>query len=332
MIKLAVIGTNVITDQFIKAALLSKKYEISAVYSRSFEQAQNFASKYNINNCFDNLTTFANSSEFDAVYIASPNSFHSAQSIQMLKAGKHVICEKPLASNYTLAQEMYKTAQEHNVVLFEAFMTPFLPNFAILKDNINNIGKIRKALISYCQYSSRYPKYLNGENPNTFNPEFSNGSVMDIGYYCLGVALELFDQPKSIKATAHILASGVDGNGSVILQYDGFDVVIMHSKTSDSFLPSEIQGEQACLQVDMISICNKILKVERNGETSDLSVPQDDNRMLYEAKAFAEQVIHNKIDKKAKARSLLLAKTLTEIRLQTGIVFPDDTVSSTLSK
>lgn len=324
MIKLAVIGTNVITDQFIKAALLSGRYVISAVYSRSFEQAQNFASKYNINHCFDNLTTFANSSEFDAVYIASPNSYHSAQSIQMLKAGKHVICEKPLASNDTLAKEMYKTAEKHNVVLFEAFMTPFLPNFTVLKENINNVGPIRKVLISYCQYSSRYPKFLNGENPNTFNPEFSNGSIMDIGYYCLGASLELFGQPNSMHATAHILASGVDGNGSVILAYDGFDVVIMHSKTSNSFLSSEIQGEQACLQIDMISVCNKVIKIDNNGRNTDLSVPQDDNRMLYEANAFADQVMHNKIDEKAKVRSLLLAKTLTEIRLQTGVVFPTD--------
>ncbi|VEA43871.1 oxidoreductase [Salmonella enterica subsp. enterica] len=46
---------------------------------------------------------------------------------------------------------------------------------------------MHKALLNYCQYSSRYQRYLNGENPNTFNPAFSNGSIMDIGYYCLGV-------------------------------------------------------------------------------------------------------------------------------------------------
>ncbi|GHE91267.1 Gfo/Idh/MocA family protein [Thalassotalea profundi] len=219
---------------------------------------------------------------------------------------------------------MYKTAQENNVVLFEAFMTPYLPNFAILKDNLKNIGTIRKAFISYCQYSSRYPKYLNGENPNTFNPKFANGSAMDIGYYCLGATLELFGKPTSINATAHLLDSGVDGHGSVILTYDGFDVVVLHSKTSDSFIPSEIQGEKACLQIDMISVCNNVRKVERKEKVTNLSVPQEDNRMYYEAIAFAKQVSQNKIDEKAKTRSLLVAKVLTEIRRQTGVVYPDD--------
>lgn len=324
MIRLAVIGTNWITEHFIQGALQTGEFELTAVYSRSLDQAQSFAAKYNVKQCFDQLDEFAISDAFDAVYIASPNSFHGPQSIQMLKGKKHVICEKPLASNYALAQEMYRTAEENNVVLFEAFMTPFLPNFQVLKQNIKQIGPIRKALISYCQYSSRYPKYLNGENPNTFNPNFSNGSIMDIGYYCLGAALELFGEPKSIQATAHLLDSGVDGNGSVILGYDGFDVTILHSKTSDSFLPSEIQGEQACLHVNMISICNDVIKIERGGLKTDLGVEQQENRMFYEANIFAEQIKTGLVHSQARDRSLLVAKVLTEIRSQTGVIFPAD--------
>jgi predicted dehydrogenase len=324
MIKLAVIGTNWITDNFIQGALQTGKFELCAVYSRSLEQAKNFGLKYNVKYFFDDLEIFASSTEFEAVYIASPNSFHNYQSIRMLKSSKHVICEKPLASDYTAAKDMYKTAEENDVVLFEAFMTPFLPNFAVLKENIKDIGSLRKVMFSYCQYSSRYPKFLRGENPNTFNPSFSNGSVMDIGYYCLGAAIELFGEPKSVYATAHILESGVDGNGSIILGYNGFDAVLMHSKTSNSFLPSEIQGEQACLQIEMISTCNKVSRIDRNGHITDLSVGQKENRMFYEANAFADQVIINKIDTKSKTRSLTLAKVLTEVRIQTGVIFPTD--------
>lgn len=324
MIKLAIIGTNWITEEFIKGAMQSNMFELTAAYSRSLEQARVFGDKYGVNNYFDNLTELAASTSFEAVYIASPNSLHCSQSIQMLKAGKHVICEKPIASNYPLAKEMYSTAAQNNVVLFEAFMTPFLPNFDVLKSNIKDIGVVRKALINYCQYSSRYAKYLDGENPNTFNPNFSNGSIMDIGYYCVGVTIELFGRPKSIYATAHILESGVDGAGTVILEYDGFDAVIMHSKTSNSFVPSEIQGEQACLQVEMISVCNSVRRVEQSGQTTDLSVEQNENQMVYEVKAFADQIIANEIDENTKTRSLLVAEVLTEIRSQIGVIFPAD--------
>lgn len=68
------------------------------------------------------------------------------------------------------------------VVLFEAFKTASLPNFLLLQQSLPKIGKVRKAFINYCQYSSRYQRYLDGENPNTFNPAFSNGSIMDIGF------------------------------------------------------------------------------------------------------------------------------------------------------
>ncbi|MUK40666.1 gfo/Idh/MocA family oxidoreductase [Aliivibrio fischeri] len=324
MIKLAVIGTNWITERFLAAALESGKYQLSAVYSRSLEQAKAFADKFSVNLTFDCLDKLAACDEVDAVYIASPNSFHAPQSIKMMKHGKHVICEKPIASNYQEAQLAYQTAQENNVVLFEAFMSPYLPNFQQIKSHLPSLGAIRKAHITYCQYSSRYPKYLNGENPNTFNPEFSNGSIMDIGFYCVGSMVELFGEPTSIQAQAHLLDSGVDGNGSIICGYDGFDVVVMHSKTSDSYVPSEIQGEEGAILAEMISIGQKVTKVNRGGETEDLTLEQNTNPMFYEAFKFAEQVKSNQIDMQAVERSLLISKVTTEIRKQTGVVFPAD--------
>ncbi len=160
--------------------------------------------------------------------------------------------------------------------------------------------------------------------PNTFLPEFSNGSIMDIGYYCLGSAIELFGEPKSVQAQAHLLETGVDGNGSVILGYDGFDVLLMHSKTSDSYLPSEIQGEEAALHVEMISTCNRITRINRSGQTQDLSIEQHANRMFYEAQKFADQIQNKTIDEQCKLRSLTVSKLLTEIRRQTGVIFPTD--------
>ncbi|NAW97131.1 MULTISPECIES: Gfo/Idh/MocA family protein [unclassified Vibrio] len=324
MIRLAVIGTNWITDQFIEGALKTGEFQLVAVYSRSLDRAKQFAEKYDAPALFTDLKSLGESDNVDAVYIASPNVLHGPQSIQMMQAGKHVICEKPLASDFSLAQQMYQVAKQHGVVLFEAFITPHLPNFSVLKQELSQIGAIRKAVLSYCQYSSRYPKYLKGEMPNTFLPEFSNGSIMDIGYYCLGSAIELFGEPKSVQAQAHLLETGVDGNGSVILGYDGFDVLLMHSKTSDSYVPSEIQGEEAALHVEMISTCNRITRINRGGQTQDLSIEQHANRMFYEAHKFADQIQNKTIDEQCKLRSLTVSKLLTEIRRQTGVIFPTD--------
>lgn len=330
MIRLAVIGTNWITDQFIEAALESGLYQLSAVYSRSLASAEKFAEKYaHIEpqpRLFDDLQALGESDCIDVVYIASPNSFHAPQAMQLMRCGKHVICEKPLAANEALAKQMFTAAEENNVLLYEAFMSMHTPNFKVLQAQVGEIGKITKAFISYCQYSSRYQKYLAGENPNTFNPEFANGSIMDIGFYCLSSAVALFGEPKRVIAQAQLLPSGVDGSGSVVLAYDGFEVILQHSKTSDSHLPSEIQGEEGVLQVKMISVGQQVTKIMRGGQAEELTITQHSNPMYYETLDFAEQFNNNKMNPARTQRSLVVAKLLTEIRRQTGVVFPQDEV------
>ncbi|HIF9073566.1 Gfo/Idh/MocA family protein [Photobacterium damselae] len=326
MIKLAVVGTNWITDQFVEAALATEQFSLKAVYSRDIQRAQEFGLKYHATHYYDKLEQLVDDTEIDAVYIASPNALHAPQAITLMQSGKHVICEKPLGSNYNQVQQMFAAAHSNNVVLFEAFMSPYQPNFQVIKDQLPSLGALRKAQISYCQYSSRYQKYLNGENPNTFNPEFSNGSIVDIGYYCVASAIELFGEPQTIKATAHLLESGVDGSGSVLLGYEGFDVVIMHSKISNSYVPSEFQGEDANLLVDMISTGRGVTKISRQGAQTDLTLVQHSNPMFYEAHAFAQRIQQGKIDSKEQHRSLIVAKVLTEIRRQTGVIFPADNI------
>jgi len=324
MIRFAVVGTNWITRQFVDAAHETGKFKLTAVYSRTLEQAQTFASDYPVEKLFDSLEEMAKSDLIDAVYIASPNALHCEQSLVFLRQRKHVICEKPLASNLREAEEMVACAREHQVILFEAFKTASLPNFQILQQSLPKIGILRKALINYCQYSSRYQRYLDGENPNTFNPAWSNGSIMDIGYYCLATAVNLWGEPQKVTASATLLQSGVDGLGTVLLDYGSFDVTLQHSKISQSVLPSEIQGEEGSLVIEQVSECQRVSFVARGGKPLDLSQPQHINTMLYEAETFARLIETNEINHPGLNRSLSVAKLLTEIRRQTGVIFPAD--------
>ncbi|MCS2170033.1 Gfo/Idh/MocA family oxidoreductase [Scandinavium sp. TWS1a] len=330
MIRFAVIGTNWITRQFVDAAHETGKYKLTAVYSRSLEQAQGFASDYMVEHLFTSLDEMAQSNAIDAVYIASPNSLHFAQTQLFLSHKKHVICEKPLASNIAEVEAAIALARENQVVLFEAFKTASLPNFLQLQQSLSKVGKVRKALINYCQYSSRYQRYLDGENPNTFNPAFSNGSIMDIGFYCLASAVALWGEPHGVHATATLLDSGVDAHGVVVLDYGDFSVTLQHSKVSDSVLPSEIQGEEGSLVIEKISECQKVAFVPRGGKAQDLTQPQHINTMLYEAELFARLVEENEVNHPGLTVSRTTSKLATEIRRQTGVVFPADGVNETL--
>ena len=162
MIRFGVVGTNWITESFISAAKEHPDFQLTAVYSRAEETAQAFAQKFGVKNIFTSLSEMANSSDIDAVYIASPNSFHARQTIVFLEHGKHVLCEKPIASNKTELEAMVTAAKKHNVLLMEALKSTTVPNFRIASENIHKIGKVRSFFASYCQYSSRYDAYKAG--------------------------------------------------------------------------------------------------------------------------------------------------------------------------
>ncbi|MDV7106182.1 Gfo/Idh/MocA family oxidoreductase [Vibrio sp. TH_r3] len=326
MLNLAVIGTNWISEAFVEAALQSKQFSLNAVYSRKLESAQLFAKHSQDVNCrfYTDLETLALDSNIDAVYIASPNSLHYEQAVLMIQNGKHVICEKPISSNISETRKMFDYANKHNVILFEAFKTEFLPNFEELKMSLASIGKLRSVYLSYCQYSSRYQKYLDGENPNTFNPAFSNGSIMDIGFYNVSAAVSLFGKPDSVQASAKLLDSGVDAHGTVVLTYPSFLVTIHHSKVSDGHIASEFQGEDGVILVEHLSQCPGFKIKKRNAALQNISVEQQENTMIYEAIAFAEQIEHKAMNQAHVQRSLDVSEIITEIRRQTGVVFPAD--------
>lgn len=256
----------------------------------------------------------------DIVNVASEPALHiiPAEQIPTLWQG-------PLGGSARLLAGTIALAKENNVVLFEAFKTASLPNFLLLKETLAKVGKLRKAFINYCQYSSRYQRYLDGENPNTFNPAFSNGSIMDIGFYCLASAVALWGEPQAVLATASLLDSGVDAQGTVVLSYGDFDVTLHHSKVSDSAIPSEIQGEDGALVIEKISECQKLAFVPRGGKAQDLTQPQHINTILYEAETFARLVETQDVDHPGLAVSRITAKLSSEIRRQTGVIFPADT-------
>ena len=97
MIRLAVVGTNFITDRLLSALPLSGQFSLTAVYSRSLARAEEYGKAHGASYFYNSLEELAKSSQVDAVYVASPNSFHAAQSIMLLTGKKHVLCEKPAA-------------------------------------------------------------------------------------------------------------------------------------------------------------------------------------------------------------------------------------------
>ena len=96
--KVATIGTGFIVDWFLNAVKQNEGISCVAMYSRNVEHAKNLKEKHEVKKVYTDLDEMLNDSEIDCVYVASPNSLHFEQSLKALKAGKHVICEKPFTS------------------------------------------------------------------------------------------------------------------------------------------------------------------------------------------------------------------------------------------
>ncbi|MFK3939613.1 Gfo/Idh/MocA family protein [Alkalihalobacillus sp. NPDC078783] len=326
-IKLGVIGTNFITERLLDAISDLDEYEVIAVYSRTEERATEFAQKHGAPYTYTSLGDLAASTHINAVYVASPTSFHADQAVLMLSHGKHVLVEKPAASNYEEWAKMTEAARENEVVLMEAMKTTQLPNFLTAKKQLDALGTIRSGFANFCQYSSRYDAYKDGDVQNAFKPEYSNGSLMDIGVYGIYPIIAMFGRPNEVRAQGHMLESGVDGAGSLLLKYDESQIIINHSKITQSVVPSEIQGENGSIVIKHWSDFHSVVHHNRIEKTETvISEEQHENPMYYEAVEFANLVSSQTMEsiENSHKNSAITLQVIDEARRQIGLVFPSD--------
>ena len=144
MIRFATIGSGHIVEQFLTEAQKHPEFTLTAVYSRTGERAAEFAAQWGAPLTFTDLSSLAACPEVDAVYIASPNLCHAEQAITLMKAGKHILCEKPMATTYIDCDGMVLQAHNSHVILLEAMRTLFAPGFARLHQLIPEIGTLRR--------------------------------------------------------------------------------------------------------------------------------------------------------------------------------------------
>ncbi len=319
--RFAIIGTSLISDTFMDAASRVPGFELTAVYSRSQEKGQAFADKYGAKLVYTSLEELADTKEVDAVYIASPNNCHASQAIQMLKGGKHVLCEKPVATDSNELAGMLEAAEQNKVILLEAMRSVFDPGFAMIEELLPRIGTVRRATFTYCQYSSRYDRFKQGTIENAFNPRLSNAALMDIGVYCVRPMVKLFGLPKSIQAQSVFLHNGMEGMGTAVAGYDSMLVELQYSKVTQGYLPSQIQGEQGAMLIYGIPDTKVIELCFREGRRERIEIEKKKNNMYYEIEEFIRLVNGKEVVNLHNQYSVWQMKVIDDIRRCADIRF-----------
>ena len=321
--RIGTVGTGFIVDNFIDAVSRTDNADVVAIYSRAEETAQAFAAKHNLAKWHTDREAFLNDPEIDVVYVASPNSLHFQWSLDALKAGKGVICEKPFVSTHAECETLRNLAREKGLFLVEAITVPHLPNFKLLREHLDKIAPVRLVQLNFSQYSSRHKAFLEGKNPNVFNPAFAGGALMDINYYNLRFMLDLFGEPEEVRYFANLAENGIDTSGVLIMRYPGFLAEAVGAKDSRSENLVQIQGEKGYIKVPQESSrCISVTVVSQNGE--EVFNEQTDNNMLvHELRDFAEMHRSNDLAKRDELLDMTCRamKWLEKARKDGGVYF-----------
>lgn len=303
MVRFGVIGTSKITEEFIKSCEKIDTCTITSLLSRTRKKGEEFASRHGIEKVFTTLEEMAENNSIDAVYIASPNFAHAEQAVFFLKRGIPVLCEKPLATSLEDFDKMVKAAKDNQTLLMEAMKSTLVPNFNIIKENLYKIEPVRGFFGNFSQYSSRYDLLKSGERTNIFN-EFHGGSVLDIGIYPLEFALAMFGFPKNFSGSSLKLNYSVDISGNIILNYKDMVATLIHSKSFNSYIPSEIQGEKGTIVIHKLSTVEKVSIHYNDGSVENISISQDKDSMVYEIHEFLSLMERGEIESKINTHEL----------------------------
>lgn len=206
-LKWGVISTaNIGRRAVIPAIQCSNNGSVIAIASRSQEKARTIATELGIPRAYGSYEALLEDENIEAVYIPLPNSLHREWTIKAAEAGKHILCEKPLALNATECEEMEAAAIRSGVKLMEAFMYRFHPQTEKVQELIFQ-GVVGQLRLIYASFTFRLA------NPNNIRlqPELGGGALMDVGCYCVNIARTLARaEPVQVQAFANWGSTGVD--------------------------------------------------------------------------------------------------------------------------
>ena len=211
-----VLGAGFIANRAMLAAIQhSSQARVLAVASRDEQRGQEAAQRYSIERFYHDYEALLADPDVQVVYIALPNHLHREWGLRAAHAGKHVLCEKPLALNAAECDEMISTCHSLKVLLMEAVMYRFHPRMQALKHMIavGEVGELRFIHIAFS-----FPFDAPG-NYRAF-PQFGGGALLDIGSYCVNAARWLSaSEPTAIHPPYSYSQNAIDLSSSAILEF-----------------------------------------------------------------------------------------------------------------
>ncbi|MDQ8205338.1 Gfo/Idh/MocA family oxidoreductase [Pelagicoccus sp. SDUM812003] len=334
-----ILATGYISGRFAHGLNHSHSGKLLAVSSRSQASAATFAREFDAGRAYGSHQELLADEEVEAVYIGSPHPFHAEMAIMAAKAGKHVLCEKPLSMNLRQAKSVAEAARKAEVQLMEAFMYRCHPQTEAL---VRLISEGRIGEVQFVQASFGFKANYDPQG-RLFDKRLGGGAILDVGCYPLSFA-HLIAQIASGETKLRGSLSGLKGQ---LDPHTGVDTFALATMRFENGLAAQIAtgtlgelentarvfGSEGWVEIPVPWIIARLggeweLRLHRNGQEEIERISGYDSRPIYaiEADHFASLVRAEKPSAPGMTveDSLRLARDLEEWRSAIGVSYPAD--------
>ena len=319
-----IIGLGSIANSFAKDLALVPNAHLKGVASRTKKKAKEFAKEHHAEKAYGSYEKLFKDASIDIIYIATPHDSHAALSIAAMKAGKAVLCEKPLAVNAKQVKKMIKTAKKQKVFMMEAFWSKFNPSVKQCIDlaKSGRIGEVNYVNADFCFYKDAPAE------SRMFNLDLAGGSLLDVGVYPVFLAYSIFGKPEKILATARFHETGADIQTAAILKYKQGIANVFCGFVSESDTVAKIYGTKGRIYIDSRwheAQSYRIVDGPNSNHNQEIVVkPTRGKGFFYEIQECMQCLQEGKLESEewSHKNSLELITIVDEIRAQCGLKYP----------
>ena len=327
-----IISTGRIAGVFAKGLAESQTGRLLAVGSRSQESADRFGDEFGAERRYSTYEALLQDPDVQAVYIATPHPQHAQWAIRAARAGKHILCEKPMTINHAEAMAVAWEARQAGVLLMEAFMYRCHPQTARLAE------LIREGAVGNVRMIEAHFGFRAGEDPASrlFAPELGGGGILDVGCYAVSMARLIagaalgqpFANPVQVEAVGHLGGSGIDYWSAALLRFPE-EIVAQVSTSVTCHLGggARVAGDAGVLTIPSPWFCDGQIIWTRPGQPDEvLQVTSDRGSYALEADILAASIETGDIPPPAAGPDDMLGnmQTLDAWRSRIGLLYPSE--------
>lgn len=246
VIRWGILGTGNIATSFAIGVATMQDAKLAAVGSRSFDTANAYADRFEIERRYASYEELAHDPDVDVIYIATPHSLHLENMLLCFEAGKPVLCEKPFTINAVEARQAIDRARELGLFLMEATWMRFTPLMVELRRLLQEgiVGDVRSVSADFGFRADFDP------GSRLFDPQLGGGGLLDVGIYPVSLAHMILGKPSHVASLAALGSTGVDEQSAAVLSYaDGQLAVLQNAIRTVTPQVAVIAGTEGWIRI-----------------------------------------------------------------------------------